>query len=176
MSMTLLTFRLAEAGDAAVLPSLVQRAYRGDGGWTTEKGMFADQRVDDAQVLKKIQDEATRVLVAVAEHGSIIGCCEIVRITNGSTALFGMFAVDPQVQATGLGRRILEYAEKTAKVDWGVERIEITVIEQREELVAWYERRGYTRTGETRPFPYHKVPEGQALRSDLHFVVLDKTL
>ncbi|KAJ7667814.1 putative acetyltransferase [Mycena polygramma] len=159
-----------------VLPSLVQRAYRGDGGWTTEKGMFADQRVDEAQVLKKIQDEATRVLVAVAEHGSIIGCCEIVRIKNGSTALFGMFAVDPQVQATGLGRRILEHAEKTARRT-GASRAS-RLQSSSKERSSW---RGMSaevtvELGETRPFPYHKVPEGQALRSDLHFVVLDKTL
>lgn len=52
----------------------------------------------------------------------------------------------------------------------------MTVVAQREELIAWYQRRGYTITGETRPFPYDKLVNSVALRDDLHFMVLTKTL
>jgi hypothetical protein len=54
--------------------------------------------------------------------------------------------------------------------------MEMGVIAQRTELIAWYERRGYRRTGETWPFPYHELIEGRALRDDLYFVVLRKAL
>ncbi|KAJ6539163.1 acyl-CoA N-acyltransferase [Mycena capillaripes] len=168
------TFRLAEAEDAGVLANLVQRAYRGDEGWTTESELLADERIDEATVLKKTQDAETRVLVAV-EGGRIVGCCEIVHLKNGD-GYFGMFAVEPQLQTAGLGRKILQHAEKTAVAEWKVPRMEMTVIAQREQLIAWYERRGFTSTGETRPFPYDKLPEGTALRDDLHFAVLVKTL
>ncbi|KAJ7179332.1 acyl-CoA N-acyltransferase [Mycena filopes] len=168
------TFRLAEVADAAVLANLVRRAYRGNEGWTTEATMLADERIDVPTVLEKLQDKNARVLVAV-EDGQILGCCEIVQVDTG-TAYFGMFAVEPRLQTGGIGRKILAHAEATAGAEWGVSRVEMTVIWQREELIAWYKRRGYTDSGETRPFPVDKLINGVALRDDLHFVVLVKTL
>jgi len=52
----------------------------------------------------------------------------------------------------------------------------MTVIRQRPELIAWYERRGYRLTGERRSFPYGDERFGQPNRDDLEFVVLEKTL
>jgi hypothetical protein len=52
----------------------------------------------------------------------------------------------------------------------------MTVIQVRDTLIAWYERRGYSLTGETKPFPYGDDRFGRPLRNDLHFVVLEKTL
>jgi hypothetical protein len=54
--------------------------------------------------------------------------------------------------------------------------MELTVIAQRVELIAWYERRGYRCTGETRPFPYGDERFGVPLRDDLTFTVLVKDL
>jgi hypothetical protein len=54
--------------------------------------------------------------------------------------------------------------------------MEMTVIRQREELVAYYERRGYARTGEGRPFPLDDPRFGIPKRRDLSFVVLAKPL
>ena len=52
----------------------------------------------------------------------------------------------------------------------------MTVMNIRATLIAWYERRGYTLTGETKPFPYDDQRFGRPLRDDLHFVVLQKDL
>ena len=52
----------------------------------------------------------------------------------------------------------------------------MTVIAQRAELIAWYERRGYARTGEARPFPYGDPRFGEPRRDDLSFLVLEKPL
>ena len=52
----------------------------------------------------------------------------------------------------------------------------MTVIGQRDELIAWYERRGYHRTGETQPFPYGDARYGIPRRPDLVFAVLAKPL
>ena len=52
----------------------------------------------------------------------------------------------------------------------------MTVIDIRDTLLAWYERRGYRRTGETRPFPYGDERFGQPLRDDLCFLALEKDL
>lgn len=92
------------------------------------------------------------------------------------TAYFGMFAVDPTLQGGGYGRQVLAEAERIARDDFGATAMEMTVIRQREALIAWYERRGYTQTGERRPFPYGDERFGLPKRDDLEMVVLAKTL
>ena len=59
---------------------------------------------------------------------------------------------------------------------WGVESVHMTVLVQRAELIAWYERRGYVRTGVRKPFPYGDERFGLPKRNDLEFEVLQKAL
>jgi ribosomal protein S18 acetylase RimI-like enzyme len=87
-----------------------------------------------------------------------------------------MFAVDPTLQAGGLGRSLLTEAERIARDEWGCRRMEMTVIVQRDELIAWYERRGYRRTGTYKPFPYGQERFGIPRREDLRFELLVKEL
>jgi ribosomal protein S18 acetylase RimI-like enzyme len=87
-----------------------------------------------------------------------------------------MFAVDPLRQAAGIGRLVLAEAEHVARTRWAATRLEMTVIGQRAELIAWYGRRGYVVTGEHRPFPYEALVGGEALRDDLYFEVLAKDI
>ncbi|KAJ7904327.1 GCN5-related N-acetyltransferase [Mycena olivaceomarginata] len=170
------TFRFANGTEeeAAILADLVQRAYRGDVGWTTEAALLGGKRVDAESVLQRTQDLEARVLVAEKDD-AIIGCCEIALRKTGQAAYFGMLAVEPGLQTAGLGRAILAEAEKRAKEVWGVASIEMTVLAQRETLVQWYERRGYEKTGTTQIFPVD-VDLGTPLRDDLHFVVLRKKI
>jgi GNAT superfamily N-acetyltransferase len=169
-----LTVRTAVPADAAVVADLVHRAYRGESsrvGWTTEADLLDGQRIDVDGVLAKIAGDG-EVLVGVADAGRIVGCCEIERRPSG-VAYFGMFAVEPGLQAAGIGRLLLETAEARA-AGWPVTAIEMTVIAQRTELIDWYVRRGYAPTGETRPFPYGDEAFGVPRRDDLVFVVLAK--
>ncbi|KAJ7095202.1 acyl-CoA N-acyltransferase [Mycena belliarum] len=165
------TVRVAEATDAPTLVSLVRRAYQGERGWTTAAALLNDERMNEAQMLKKIEDPETTVHVAM-DGSRIVGCCELVRLENGKVH-FGTFAVEPELQAAGVGRYILTQTE-IAAAKMGVTCVEMTVIAQRPELIAWYQRRGYALTGETRPFPFHTLINGGALRDDLYFVVLEK--
>jgi GNAT superfamily N-acetyltransferase len=87
----------------------------------------------------------------------------------------GMLTVRPDVQAHGLGRRMLHEAERYAAAR-GARRMRMTVITVRETLIQWYERRGYTRTGELLPFPYGDDRFGLPLRDDLQFEILEKKL
>jgi GNAT superfamily N-acetyltransferase len=174
------TLRTAEAGDAVVLADLVRIAYRGEVGWTTEAGLLDDERIDAAGVSAKISAPDGLVLVAESVAGSeaagrIVACCELAHRGDG-LAYFGLFAVDPELQAAGLGRRMLAAAEDLASSRWGSHTMEMQVVAQRAELIAWYERRGYRLTGDTRPFPYDQLINGTALRDDLYFVVLSKSL
>ena len=93
---------------------------------------------------------------------------------GGNAGYFGMFAVDPDQQNGGLGKAVLAEAERIAREQWQCHAMRMTVIEQRAELIAWYERRGYRRTGECQPFPYGDERFGIPRRDDLRFEVLVK--
>ena len=104
-----------------------------------------------------------------------MACCQLDRHDDGK-GHFGLFAVRPGLQGAGVGRDLLAYAEEYARDTFDADTMEMTVIAQRAELIAWYERRGYRRTGQTRPFPYGDERFGLPRRDDLHFVVLSKAL
>lgn len=159
--MTVATFaiRAAETADLAALHPVIERAYRGGGarpGWTHEAELLDGQRTDITALSGILGTPGTQLLVA--EHGAEIAGC--IQITNRGAGLcyLGLLCVDPDLQATGLGRRLLAAAEDAAHALFGSEVVEMTVIEQRAELVAYYERRGYCATGERRDFPIPVTP------------------
>ena len=122
-----------------------------------------------------INADASVLLLTVDGDGRLTACCHL-EWRGGGVVYFGMFAVRPGQQGTGVGGKLLTQAEDYARTDYGATSMEMTVIAQRHELIAWYERRGYRRTGETRPFPYGDARFGVPRRDDLHFVVLEKSL
>lgn len=91
-------------------------------------------------------------------------------------AHLGMFAVRPTLQGCGVGKAVLEEAARIARDDWHAGALELTTIKQREELISWYERRGFARTGELRPFPYGEPRYGVPQRDDLEQAVLRRAL
>lgn len=111
------------------------------------------------------------MLLVAEDYGACVGTVTV-RVGDG-VAHLGMLAVDPHRQASGLGRRLVAAAEQAAR-DGGADAVEMTVIGLRAELIAWYERLGYTRTGEVRPFPATDPRFGLPRRGDLDFVVLTK--
>ncbi|MEV0601831.1 GNAT family N-acetyltransferase [Streptomyces sp. NPDC050315] len=171
-----LTFRAATASDVPALVDLIESAYRGDAsraGWTTEADLLAGQRTDPEGVAAVVAAEDSRLLVAERD-GELVACCQLEH--RGAHAYFGMFAVRPTLQGGGLGKVIIAEAERTVSAEWGAREMHMTVIRQRAELIAWYERRGYARTGRTTPFPYGDERFGIPQRDDLEFELLVKKL
>lgn len=170
------TFRRATSVDVPAIVALVESAYRGDAsraGWTTEADMLGGQRTDNREVRALVEGEHTRFVVAEnAATGSLIGC--VLVKDEGDCAYVGMFSVRPTLQAHGLGRALLTEAERIAREELGRAVVRMTVIAQRPELLAWYQRRGYALTGKREPFPYGAVSAGMPLRDDLVFEVLEK--
>lgn len=169
----LLKLRPAHNDDVEAIVTLVESAYRGDAsraGWTTEADLLEGQRTDAAQVREILSRPGAVVLLAAAADGTLLGCCHVEPTPDG-IAYFGMFAVDPQRQGLGVGRALIEEARAIA-AGWGSRGMRMTVIRQREDLLAWYRRLGFFPTGETEPFPYGDERFGRPLREDLEFVVL----
>ena len=175
--MTAPVFRPAAPDDVPALHRLVESAYRGDSakaGWTHEADLLGGQRTDEAELLGMIAD-ASRVILLAEIDGVLTGCVQVADQGEG-LAYLGLLTVDPARQAGGLGRRLLDAAEAEAAARFVATRMEMTVIRQRAELIAWYERRGYRLTGETRPFPLDDERFGLPRTRELEFVVLEKTL
>jgi ribosomal protein S18 acetylase RimI-like enzyme len=170
-------FRTAGPEDIAALDALVQSAYRGDAsreGWTTEADLLGGQRTDPEALASIIGADGSSIVVA-EDGGAIVGCCHIERRGPG-TAYLGLLAVSPGLQGRGVGREVVAEGERIARDEWGSARVRMTVIKQRSELIAWYERLGYARTGETAPFPYGDERFGLPKVDDLEFVVLAKQI
>ncbi|MER6471287.1 GNAT family N-acetyltransferase [Streptomyces collinus] len=170
------TFRDATDADVDALVALVESAYRGEAsraGWTTEADILEGQRTDPEGVLEVVKSPGSRLLT-VEQDGRIVACCQIEH--RGAYAYFGMFAVSPALQGAGLGKVVMAEAERQARETWGVTEMHMTVISVREDLIAWYERRGYRRTGKMTPFPYGDERFGIPRRADLQFELLVKSL
>ncbi|WP_315759886.1 GNAT family N-acetyltransferase [Sphingomonas sp. Y38-1Y] len=175
--MTIPHFRFATLDNVPALHALVERAYRGKaarGGWTHEADLLDGQRTDAAALSAMIGDASQRIVIA--EIGGEVAGCIAVQAKPPAAAYLGMVTVAPDRQAAGLGRSLLAEGERVAAVMFGATLAEMTVICQRAELIAWYERRGYRATGERRPFPYGDTRFGEPRTDALEFMVLAKPL
>lgn len=164
-----LTITPATAADVPVLKSLLETAYRGDSarqGWNHEADILDDERVTRQALDALMADPAVTILTA--RDGEALTGCVAVTIKDAALGYLGMLCVAPALQSAGLGRRLLDAAEDHARVA-GIAAMEMTVIDSRASLIAWYQRRGYAFTGETRPFPVLRDPP-------ITFVVLEKRL
>ncbi|MEU2791292.1 GNAT family N-acetyltransferase [Streptomyces sp. NPDC007100] len=171
-----LTFRAATEADIPAVVELVESAYRGDAsraGWTTEADLLEGQRTDPEGVAAVVRHADGRLLLAEIA-GETVACCQLEH--RGDHVYFGMFAVRPKLQGGGFGKVVMAEAERTARAEWGAAEMRMTVIRQRADLIAWYERRGYRRTGRMTPFPYGDERFGIPQRADLEFELLVKTL
>ncbi|WP_318843163.1 GNAT family N-acetyltransferase [Myceligenerans pegani] len=170
-----LSVRTATLADVDPLVRLVTSAYRGEAsraGWTTEADLLDGERVDPAVLRADITRPHSRVLVV--DDGGPLACAHVA-VEDGA-GYFGMFAVRPDRQGRGVGRALLAEAERVVRDEWGQALLRMTVIDARADLVAWYVRRGYVRTGRIKPFPYGDERFGVPKRDDLRFEVLEKRL
>jgi len=162
--------RLATPSDLPRLHAVIERAYRGEearAGWTHEGDLLKGARTDAATLEAIVAATDARLLIALNDE-SPIGCVQVTDRGDGLCYL-GLLCVEPLLQTGGLGRLLLEAAENLACDTFGASAMEMTVIDSRVELIAYYERRGYVRTPERRDFPIAVTPR-------LYMTVLVKSL
>ncbi len=170
-----LTFRPARSEEAEQLVRFVNSAYRGDSsrvGWTTEAELLDGQRTDEEELRTLIQAEGSLLLLCL-QGAIIVGSVSLQKTDNA--AYLGMLVTRPDLQGHGIGKHLLQAAEAFVQQEWGVRKMQMTVITLRRELLAFYERRGYRRTGIIKPFPTD-VRFGLPRIDGLQFEVLEKDL
>ena len=167
-------FRPATTADISEIVALINSCYRGDAsraGWTTEADLLDGMRTDDQEIRNLISAPDSMILVGESEN-EIIGSVHIEK--RGDSSYLGLLVVKPGLQNGGIGRQVIDAAEDRARNVWGSRKMTMTVIPIRTELIAYYERRGYRRTGEVMPFP---VDEWHIAKVDnLELEILEKKL
>jgi len=173
-------FRYARRADAPAVVAIIERAYRGAdaaGKWTSEAHLLTGPRTSVEEITGLIDREDSRFLLAETQD-DLVGCC-LVQGREGdgpgvNAAYFGMFAIDPATHGGGIGKTVIAEAERRVRELWNANQMVMTVINLRTELIAWYERRGYSLTGATLPFPFSDT-SGETTR-DFHLVEMRKDL
>jgi ribosomal protein S18 acetylase RimI-like enzyme len=170
-----LQFRRATPEDAPEIVALVNACYRGDSsrvGWTTEADLLDGTRTDDVEITKLITNPDSMILVCTNDD-EIIGSVNIEK--QNTSSYLGMLVVKPGLQGSGIGRQLIDVAERQARAAWGSSKMTMNVITVRPELLAYYERRGYRRTGQIQPFAFDDV-HGMLKVDRLELEVLEKDL
>jgi N-acetylglutamate synthase-like GNAT family acetyltransferase len=170
-------FKMANVQDVRELVKLVNSAYRGDyskKGWTTEADLLDGQRTDTQSLEELIKTPENYVLMALNEHEKLLGCAHV-RHEFPHILYFGMLTVEPQIQAQGLGKKILQQIETLARAQ-NMNQIRLTVLPQRRELIEFYERRGFCATGKSEAFPMHDPRYGRPKVANLELKEYVKVL
>ncbi|MFV8333354.1 GNAT family N-acetyltransferase [Flavobacterium sp. GSP14] len=164
----------ASLQDVSFLNQLINSAYRGESskkGWTTEANILEGLRTTEEELIETILNPKNTIL-KFAENNQIIGC--VLLVQKEQQLYLGMLTVSPELQNSGVGKKLLQHAEIHAK-DLGLPKIVMTVISVRDELIAWYKRNGYDDTGEREPFPASDVHIPIAAEP-LEFIVMEKRI
>ena len=170
-----LTSRTAVPEDAEAINNLVNSVYRGDNakkGWTSEADMLDGIRIDTENVKELIKSTGSVILLILKEDG-IVGCVHLEK--KGGKCHLGMLSVDVNYQGKGIGKLLMDKSEGYAKNDLKCDEMEMKVIGQRTELIEYYLRRGYIKTGQTEPFILN-THFGKPKAENLYFEYLVKKL
>lgn len=168
------TYRLASHLDIENIVVLVESAYRGDSsrlGWTTEADFIDGQRTDKQEIIE-ILENTNNVLILCEDNGELLASVQLNK--SSDHAYLGMFAVDPAKQGSGIGLALLKQAERFVQKEWNSLALRMSVISIREELIAWYSRHGYLKTGKITRFPYGEPRYGIPNRDDLILERMEK--
>jgi ribosomal protein S18 acetylase RimI-like enzyme len=156
------TYRKATPSDITELNTLVNSAYRGEAaaqGWTTEAHLIEGQRTDPTALAEML--ETGRIELAL--EGEEIVACVYVRKESPTVLYIGMLTVKTNFQSRGLGGKLMRRAEEIGR-EWGLKSTRMTVISERPELIAIYEKMGFSWNGKTEPFPDHDPRNGKPLK------------
>jgi ribosomal protein S18 acetylase RimI-like enzyme len=145
---------IATIQDIPLLEALLNSAYRGDEskkGWTSEADLLQGEiRTDAGNLMDLMKTKDAAFLKYANEANKIEGCVFLHK--QGDRLYLGMLSVSPLSQARGIGRQLMNEAIFFAR-EKNCSSIYMKVISVRHELIAWYEKQGFKKTGKQEPFP-----------------------
>jgi|SRR5580658_5504089 predicted N-acetyltransferase YhbS len=163
-----MNIRLATEADFDKVMRLINAAF------DVERFFKNEDRVNAATLQEYFRKGIFLVTDKDAEDAQLTGCIFVeIRPAKGdhpARAYFGLLSVDPSLQKSGIGRRLVSAAEEFAR-ESGAHFMDITVVNLRTELPPIYEKLGYTITG-TAPFPATQMP----ITQPCHFICMSKEL
>ena len=151
----MIDYQISEAtvADTTAICQLINNAYRGEEsrkGWTTEAEFIDGLRIDEPGLEQYFQESDSTILKVTDQDGAILGCVYLKK--EHDAFYLGMLSVSPLLQSKGIGKLLLQAAEKKSRLA-GAKKIVMTVLSARTELLNWYERHGFLKTGEKQSFP-----------------------
>ena len=156
-----ITLRKASASDCAAMVSLINSAF------AIEK--FLDgERTNEGELKQRMQKG--EFLLAYNEAGRLVASVYVE--VRGARGYFGMLAVDPSQQRSGLGRKMVEASEEYCRSK-GCSAMDLTVLSLRTELPPLYRKLGYTESGVEEFRPGRPFKRGVA---ECHCIVMSKVL
>ncbi|KAI0117502.1 acyl-CoA N-acyltransferase [Daldinia grandis] len=172
-----LQFRVATPDDAAQIQQLVQSAFRAEDSrenWTGDMALASQFSIKVEEIMSNIAKPDSAYLITTDENGALKGSVGVSK-RGALIARIYMLAVDQHHHRGGIGRKVLAYAEDYCQRRWNVSKIGLNALSSRHELILWYIRCGYSKTGELTQFPREWFA-GLKLPDDLCFVELEKDL
>lgn len=134
------------------ISDLVNLTYRGNLGWTRETHIIQGNRTNRQEIQTAMRNPNAYFLVI--DFPQILASCIYVA-KEKEHAYIGFFSVHPSLQGSGLGKYVLEQAETFVLENMGIHKFVMFVVSQRRELIEFYQRRGYSRTGRIEAYPLH---------------------
>jgi len=150
--------RTAHPRDAESITRLVNAAFR------PERFFIDADRTSTEKVLGLLQKG--KFLLA-EEGGTLVGCVYVE--LRGKRGYFGLLAVDPARQRSGLGKQLVAAAEEDCR-SAGCRVMDLTIVNLRKELPGLYGHLGYVEIG-TLPFP-----SDQQANQPCHLIQMSKPL
>jgi GNAT superfamily N-acetyltransferase len=152
--------RFAEESDLPAVMMLVNRAFE------VETFFITGERLNSERA-REYFDQGRYL---IAEESGVPAGCVYVQL-HGERSYLGLLSVHPDLQKTGLGRKLMAAAEEFAR-EMGSHHMDLTVVNLRTELPPFYRKLGYVEDG-TEPIRDHMLPR---VTQPCHFVKMTKPL
>ena len=142
-------FRKATFEEVKEIVELINIAYRGEQGWTTENALVSGERTTANEVIGYISNPKSHLFILFDNAIKAVICVE----EQEERAYIGFFAVHPLLQCQGIGKILLQKVEEFAIKTLDIKYLVMSVLSERAELIDFYIRRGYIRTNIIKDYP-----------------------
>lgn len=152
--------RVATPAETAAIASIINRAF-------SIETFLEGTRTDEAQ-LSEMMGKGIFLLACDSSERLVASVYVELR---GERGYFGMLAVDPAHQGSGIGRAMVESVEDYCR-QRGCKFMDISVLSLRTELPPFYRKLGYVETGTDEFHPSRPLKPGL----ECHLIIMSKPL